>query len=142
MLEDFKYPRVGCGVIIQNDKGQVLLGLRRSSHGAGEWCLPGGHLEKGETFSAMVKREVKEETGLEVDSFEFVSLSEELRYLKSHGKHYVGLGFRAKYKGGEPRLMEPEKFGEWRWFSLNDLPKNLFEGTELVIKNFEAGRIY
>lgn len=142
MSDDFKHPRVGIGVLILNEKGQVLLGLRHGSHGAGEWCLPGGHLEKGETFSQVIKREVKEETGLLVDSFELISLSEELRYLKSHGRHYVGLGFKAEHKGGEPQLLEPEKFKEWRWFNLDDLPKNLLEGTEFVIKNFKAGKIY
>ena len=142
MSEDFKHPRVGCGVLIQSKKGEVLLGLRQGSHGAGEWSFPGGHLEKGETLAEMVKREVKEETGLEVDSLEFISLTEEFRYLKSHGKHYVSLGFKADYKGGEPRLMEPNKFKEWRWFSLDNLPKNLLEGTELVIRSFKTGKIY
>ena len=43
-----KYPKVGIGVMIQNEKGEVLLGLRQGSHGAGEWSFPGGHLEFGE----------------------------------------------------------------------------------------------
>ncbi len=45
-----KYPRVDFGVLIQNDKKEVLLGLRKGSHGSGEWCFPGGHLEFGETI--------------------------------------------------------------------------------------------
>ena len=61
MSEDFKHPRVGCGAMIQNEKGEVLLGLRQGSHGAGEWCFPGGHLEFGETIFQAAKREVRED---------------------------------------------------------------------------------
>ncbi|MBT4277902.1 NUDIX domain-containing protein [Candidatus Falkowbacteria bacterium] len=43
-------PRVGVGVLIQNDKDEVLLGLRCGSHGEGEWCFSGGHLDFGETI--------------------------------------------------------------------------------------------
>ena len=45
-MTEKKYPRVGVGVMIQNKKGEVLLGLRQGSHGAGEWSFPGGHNEK------------------------------------------------------------------------------------------------
>ena len=45
-----KYPRVGVGVMIQNEKGEVLLGLRQGSHGAGEWSFPGGHLDFEKPF--------------------------------------------------------------------------------------------
>jgi len=137
-----KYPRVGIGVMIQNDKGEVLLGLRKNSHGAGEWSFPGGHLEFGERIFEAAKREAKEETGLEIDEFELISVADEMRYIKTDGKHYLNIGIKGKYSGGEPKVMEPEKCKEWKWVSLNNLPDNLFEGTELVINNFKKGMIY
>jgi len=137
-----QYPKVGVGVMIQNEKGEVLLGLRQGSHGAGEWAFPGGHLEFGEIIFEAVKREAKEEVGLEINELELISVSDETRYIKTDGKHYVVLGFKAKYKNGEPRLMEPEKFKEWRWFGLANLPNNLFQGTGQMINNFKAGKIY
>lgn len=142
MSNDFKYPRVGIGVMIQNEKDQVLLGLRQGSHGDGEWAFPGGHLEFGETIYETAKREVKEETGLDVNEFKLISVADEMRYIKTDGKHYLNIGIMAKHDGGEPQVMEPEKCKEWRWFSLNNLPTILLEGTELVIKNFKAGKIY
>lgn len=142
MSMEHKYPRVGIGVMIQNEKGEVLLGLRQGSHGAGEWSFPGGHLDWGETVFECAKREIKEETGLDVSEGELISVADEMRYLISDGKHYVNIGIKVKYQGGEPAVMEPDKCLKWYWFNLDNLPKELFEGTELTIKNFKAGKIY
>ena len=142
MLEEVKRPQIGIGVMIQNESGEVLMGLRQGSHGEGEWSFPGGHLDFGETMEETARREVKEEVGLEVGKIELVSIADEMRYIKTNNKHFVNIGFKAEYIGGEPRLMEPEKFKEWRWFSPNDLPSNLFEGTSLILKNYEAKKVY
>ncbi len=88
------------------------------------------------------KREVKEETGLEVDGFELISVADEMRYIASDGKHYLNIGIKAVYQGGEPKVLEPEKCREWKWVSLDNLPDKLFEGTEMVINNFKKGKIY
>jgi 8-oxo-dGTP diphosphatase len=141
-MTDKKYPKVGIGVMIQNEQGQVLLGLRQGSHGAGEWSFPGGHLEFGETVFETAKRETKEETGLEVDKFELISVADEMRYIKSDDKHYLNVGVKAIYKGGEPQLLELEKCLEWHWYDLDKLPEKMFEGTDWIIKNFKAKRIY
>ncbi len=55
---------VGCGAIIEDDKGRILL-QQRTDHS--EWGIPGGLLELGETFEETVKREVCEETGLTLE---------------------------------------------------------------------------
>jgi len=142
MNDDFKHPRVGIGVMIQNEKGEVLLGLRQNSHGAGEWSFPGGHLEFGEKIFDCAKREVKEETELEVSEFTLISVADEMRYLNSDGRHYLNLGVKGIYQGGEPKVTEKERCQEWRWFGLDNLPEKLFEGTEFTIRNFKAGKIY
>lgn len=141
-MEENKYPRVGVGVMIQNDNGEVLLGLRKGSHGAGEWSFPGGHLEFGETVFECAKRETKEETGLEVNKFKLVSVYDEFRYIKTDDKHYLGLGVRADYEGGVAQVLEPDKCEEWRWFSLDSLPGKMLANTEGIINNFKAGKIY
>lgn len=137
-----KYPKVGIGVMIQNEKGEVLLGLRKGSHGSGEWSFPGGHLEIGETILETAKRETKEETNLDINKFELISVADELRYLKSDGKHYLNIGVKGLYEGGEPIVAEVDKFEKWEWFNLDNLPTNLFEGTELMINNFKNKTIY
>ena len=128
--------------MIQNPKDQVLLGLRQGSHGAGEWSFPGGHLEFGETVFETAKREVKEETDLDLDMFKLISVSDEMRYIKSDNKHFLNLGVKAEYKDGEPKVMEPQKCSEWKWFNLDDLPEKIFEATKQTINNYKENIIY
>ena len=116
--------------------------MRKGSHGEGEWAFPGGHLEMGEKIFETAKREVKEEAGLNVNEFEIISVADEMRYLETDGRHYVNIGVLAKYEGGEPKVAEPEKCEKWEWFSLDDLPEKMLEGTELTIKNYNRGKIY
>lgn len=141
-METKNFPKIGIGVLIVNEEGKYLLGLRQGSHGAGEWSFPGGHLDWGETMTESAKREIREETGLEVDEFELISIADELKYINTDNKHYVNIGFKGKYKGGEPRIMEPERWLEWRWFAPENLPENLFEGVRLILNNYRQGKIY
>lgn len=64
-----KAPRVGVGVVIirETDERQVLLVQRGKEPAKGMWSVPGGSVELGETISEAAHREVREETGLEID---------------------------------------------------------------------------
>ena len=118
--------RVGVSVVIRRGD-EVLLGKRLKSHGIGSWCTPGGHIEFGETPEEAARREIMEETGLELGK---VSRSESLPYLNSpfpkEGKQYITLYLEGEYIGGEPIAMEPEKCAEWSWFNRKNLPAPLF----------------
>lgn len=59
-------PQALCGGAVVTDGGRLLLVLRRNDPGRGLWSLPGGRVEPGETVEAAVRREVREETGLDV----------------------------------------------------------------------------
>ena len=135
-------PRIGIGIMIQNEKGEVLLGRRKGSHGAGEWSFPGGHLEFGETIFESAKREVEEETGLTINQFILMSVFDEMRYISSDGKHYVNIGLRGTYAGGQVQCREPDKCDGWEWFPLDRLPEHLFESTEAMVRNYRAGVVY
>lgn len=118
--------RVGVSVVIRRGD-KVLLGKRLKSHGVGTWCTPGGHIEFGETPEEAARREVREETSLELGK---VSRSESLPYLNTlfptDGKQYITLYLEGEYTGGEPVAMEPEKCAEWIWFGRKELPSPLF----------------
>jgi 8-oxo-dGTP diphosphatase len=68
--DDDSRPKVGVGVMVLKN-GKVLIGKRKGAHGAGEWAWPGGHLEYMESFEDCARREVMEETGIEIHNIRF-----------------------------------------------------------------------
>jgi 8-oxo-dGTP diphosphatase len=70
---EHNFPRVGVGVMVVRE-GKVLMGKRKSSHGAGEYSWPGGHMEHMESFEECARREVREETGIEITNVRFLRL--------------------------------------------------------------------
>ncbi|MFO0704808.1 MAG: NUDIX domain-containing protein [Candidatus Andersenbacteria bacterium] len=134
--------KVAVGAFIANDKGQVLLGLRKNVAGAGEWQVPGGHLEYGETLIDGARREVKEETGLTVGEMRLVSVIDESPEVMGRTTHYVTVDFSAHYLGGTPVVMEPHKCGGWQWFSLDALPEKLSQGMRMAVENYKNKTVY
>ena len=126
-------PIVGVGVLIFRD-GNVLLGLRRGSHGTGTWSPPGGHLEYGEEPAACVVREALEETGLELPGVEFVGITSDV--FEVERRHYVTLFYRADRSSGEPAVLEPDKCDAWQWWPWDALPDDLF----LPLRHFRDAR--
>jgi len=82
-------PLVGVGAVIV-DRGRVLLVRRGSEPLRGHWSLPGGLVEVGETLAAAIVREVREETGLEVEPVELVELLDRIDRVGDKARyHYV-----------------------------------------------------
>ena len=115
--------RVGVGVIVSRE-GRVLLGERLGSHGAGTWALPGGNLEFGESVEQCARRELREETGLELTSIRQAPFTVDL--FPDAAKHYVTLFVEALGVTGEPQNLEPAKCGGWAWFEWHAMPTPLF----------------
>lgn len=115
-----KVPRIGVGVIVERD-GLFLLGKRKGSHGEGVWSFPGGHLE---SFESCAERELEEETGLRAERFEFIASTNDI--FVTEDKHYVTVFMRAIGVEGNPENREKEKCEGWKWFALDEFPKELF----------------
>ena len=120
-----KGPLVGVGVFLIRDN-KILLGKRKGSHGAGEWSLPGGHLEVGESFLECCTREVQEETGIQIDKINPLFFTNDI--FENDDKHYVTLFFAASVsKETQAQNMEPDKCEGWEWFDPDvELPSPLF----------------
>jgi len=116
-------PRVGVGVLVWHD-GKVLLGRRRGAHGSSSWSFPGGHLEHGESWADCARREVHEETGLELEALEFAAVTNDV--FADEGKHYVTIFMQAQAGSSEVELKEPDKCEGWAWFAWSALPSPLF----------------
>jgi ADP-ribose pyrophosphatase YjhB (NUDIX family) len=120
---------------------QLLLGHRRGGAGEGEWGLPGGHLEPGETPAAGLCRELREELGIAVEppDLRLVAIVDDPANV---GGHYLHVGFVVTRFTGTIAVTEPAKCGEWRFFPLDRLPPNLFAGHRLEITRFRRGVIH
>jgi 8-oxo-dGTP diphosphatase len=121
------------GFIVRDN--QLLLGKRKNCFGEGDWGLPGGHLEFGESLYQAASRELREETGLEVTKWRFSNL---VNYPQNQ-KHYLQIGFIAEEFLGEPELKEPELCYEWQWFPFEALPQNIFVPHKEHIQTFIEG---
>jgi 8-oxo-dGTP diphosphatase len=104
--------RIAVSALIFNE-GKVLLAHRRDIDW---WNLPGGGMEEGETVEESLRREVFEETGLEVEIGQLVGI-----YSKPQ-KQEVVLAFRCQVTNGSPR--ETEETRECRYFAPDALPPN------------------
>ena len=124
-------PGVGVGVIIRKGS-KVLLGKRKSSHGAGTWQFPGGHLELNESWEDCAKREVKEEVNIEIENINFAAATNDI--FKKEGKHYITVFMVADYASGNFKLMEPDKCEEWQWFDWASWPRPSFLPVENLLK--------
>ena len=132
-MSEFEFPRVGLSIIIMKDR-QILLGKRKGSHGEGFYALPGGHLEYAENFETCARREVKEETGLDLDLIDKNPVASTNDYFPQENKHYVTLFLRGRFLSGFPKVMEPDKCEEWIWFDWKNLPDKLFLPVQNLIK--------
>lgn len=104
------------GAVIRDDDGRLLLVRRGHAPQQGRWSVPGGHVEPGETLREAVLREVREETGLEVE------VSDELgsvRLPSGAGAVFDVHDFAATVVGGEARAADDAD--DVGWFSADDL---------------------
>ena len=125
------FPKVGVGVIIIKDN-KILFGQRKNAHGEDTWSVPGGHLEFNELIEECAKREVFEETGIEIKNLKMSPFTNDI--FKEEEKHYITIYVIADYDSGEVEVKEPDRMIEWNWFSWNNLPKPLFKPIENLLK--------
>ena len=138
-------PLVGVGAVIveqRRDDNRVLLIRRGQPPLLGEWSLPGGVLECGETLREAVAREAREETGLLVETGEMLGVYE--RVIRDDEKrvryHYVLIDFLCRAAGGD--LKAGSDAAEVRWFTREQLPAlNLaYDANDVVRKGLARHR--
>jgi mutator protein MutT len=144
-MEEKKKVGAGLGVILEKD-GKILLGMRHPDpdkadsafRSAGEWCLPGGKIDFGETLEECATREVKEETGIVINNPEVISIHN----CKNEHAHFLTAGVIAKEWEGEAQVMEPDEIIEWQWFDINNLPYPRYFPSFEVIDNYLQKKFY
>ena len=132
--------KVGVSVILFNQLGQVLVGKRKGSHGAGMLSVPGGHLEFWETSSETCDRELLEEIGINFkDQYKPLGFSEDFFDGKDNRKHYITLYFVVTNIDSDKikiQNLEPHKCESWNWIDTEDLTDSMFCDTYNKIKDY------
>jgi len=137
------HPLVGVGAIIL-ERDRVLMAQRGKQPQKGQWSLPGGLLELGETLADGVRREVREETGLEIRPLGVLEVFERI-VRDSAGApeyHYVLIDYICRATGGT--LHAGDDVCAVEWVRRRDLARfTITEGTPVVIeKAFRERRKY
>jgi len=118
-------------------ENQILL-LRRFNTGFrdGEYSVPAGHLDGGETVMAAAIREAKEEVGVDLvmDNMVFSSVMHRIE-----DDERVDFFVHVRKWQGEPFNAEPDKCDDLRWVDINSLPANIIPYVEQAIANHLNG---
>jgi ADP-ribose pyrophosphatase YjhB (NUDIX family) len=104
VTDDRRYPKrpiIGVGALIF-DRGRILMAQRGKEPLKGSWSLPGGALEIGESLDFGVRREVREETGLEIEPLAVFEIFERIMRDASGAAeyHYVLIDYICRVTGG------------------------------------------
>ncbi|MBI3633339.1 MAG: NUDIX hydrolase [Candidatus Vogelbacteria bacterium] len=120
-----------CPVAVIIRDGKILLGLRHYTKDKWKativWTIPGGRCDSSESLEITLRREVKEEVGIEN-----LEILEYLGEVPGAKEGDIVPMFLCKTQE-EPKLMEPQKFSEWRWFTPLEIPTNFINPKALEI---------
>jgi nucleoside triphosphatase len=125
------YPEATVGALIVNPKGDVL--IVRSIKWSDKFTVPGGHIELGERAENAIKREVKEETGLDVEPVKLLLVQQAIypaNYYKH--EHFIFMDFLCQTESTEVKL-DGRELQEYIWVS----PEKVLElDLEAYTRNF------
>ncbi|MGN6515761.1 MAG: NUDIX hydrolase [Rhizomicrobium sp.] len=98
-----QYPVLGVAAVIWNDRREVLLIRRTKEPRKGQWSLPGGKVEFGESIEDALRREIREETGLEVALLGLAGVAETVLDPEAGAAnaHFVLIDYSARLVSGE-----------------------------------------
>jgi len=135
---------VAVGAVIEDGKGRILLVRHKPERGGfwqGKWICPGGELEMGEEIGSGIKREIKEETNLEIDLVKPLTPFDRIvKSAEGVNLHVVYIDYVANLVGGELEVgsdvgealwVEKDKLGSL-WEELHEDTKKLLELAGMV----------
>jgi len=122
----YRNPTVGVAVIVM--EGNRLLLVKRLGSYEGMWCIPCGHVELGEEIRHAACREIKEETGLEIEVGPVFTAHSNFHDME---KQTVGIWFWGRKKGGA--LRAGSDAGEVGFFPIDSLPEPMAFPTDMLV---------
>ncbi len=128
-------------ILIKN--GQILL-LRRANTGYqdGNYSLPAGHLNGGESAQDAMVREADEEIGVSLDPANLELVHTQHRLAEEADHERIDLYFKTTNWQGEIVNKEPNKCDDLRWFNVDELPSNLIVCVRIALDNIKVKKYY
>ena len=136
MKRGVDYIGVGVGALIVDERGRLFLARRgpKAKNERGLWEFPGGSVELGERLADALKREIREEYGVEIEVGELLDVVDHI--LPEEGQHWVSPTFICRIASGEPVIREPEKCSEIGWFGPGQVPRDLTVISRENLENY------
>lgn len=131
-MEKARWPKVGVGAVIVDENDRILLVLRKKAPEAGCWSLPGGKVDYMETIEEAIKREIKEEIGVEIKISRLLCVTNHI--IQAEDVHYVAPTFIAHIIKGQVQNKEPHALEKVQWFPINELPDSITLTTDYALK--------
>lgn len=122
---------VGVAIFVWRD-GKCITNRRMGTHGKDTVSIPGGHLEKGESWEECAQRELMEEVGCSAKNIRLLAVTNDLF---ESGAHYVTIWLEGDWASGNPASQEPSVITDVAWRSIDELPDNLFEPCWTNLRN-------
>ena len=134
-MVDQKLPlRIGVGIIVLNNQNKIFVGKRKDNRGD-KWQMPQGGVDKGENFITAMRRELKEETGIEN-----IKIIKEIERIFQYElpEDLVGIIWKGKYRGQKQKWFitrflgvesdinlntKHAEFIDWKWIEPKLLPE-------------------
>ena len=127
-------------ILIKDNK--VLLQRRyNTGYNDGKYGIPSGHVEKGETFTKALIREVKEEIGITLETSD-INVAHIMHRKSEEKVEWIDTFYIAHKWENEPQNMEPNKCDDLSWFSLDTLPDNTINYIKFVFEKIENKIFY
>lgn len=117
---EYKIPRFGSAVLIEKD-GKYLLGKRNKQNYLNFWVIPGGKVEWGETLEQAGIREIKEETGLDVEIIKLICWKEIINVKDDY--HRIVFFHFGKLKHNDYAIRPTDDISDVKFFTIDELKK-------------------
>ncbi len=136
-VENIEPPLATVGALIFNAKKEVLMICTQKW--SGKWGIPGGKIKRGESSLAALRREIKEETGLNITDIEFVLVQDCISSKEFYrDAHFVVLNYTCKCVAKNPRVVLNEEAREFKWLKLTAAKKlKLNKPTKILLAAVE-----
>jgi phosphoglycolate phosphatase len=140
-VENIEPPLATVGALIFNAKKEVL--MIRTQKWSGLWGIPGGKIKRGESSLAALRREIKEETGLNITDIKFVLVQDCISSKEFYrDAHFVLLNYTCKCVAKHPRVVLNEEAREFQWLKLTAAKKlKLNKPTKILLDAVSKSKI-